>query len=146
MGPDPFRRLGAAEREARLVGGAEARETESPSAADHMHGFASFKGYAVHALDGDIGHVDNVLADDAKWEIRYLLIATRNWLPGKIVRLAPYAVKAVDRLERRIAMNVTREQIKSAPPWDPLAMMDEASEAAFHRHFGWPGYRRQAGG
>ena len=130
--------------EARIVG--EARAQTGPEAppvdgADRLHGLASFKGYAVHALDGDIGHVENVLADDSNWEIRYLLVATRNWWPGKVVRLAPYAVKTVDWFGRRIAMNVNREQIKSAPEWDPLAMMDEASEAALHRHFGWPGYR-----
>ena len=66
-----------------------------------------FKGYTVHALDGDIGHVENVLADDANWEIRYLIIATRNWWPGKIVQLAPYAVKDIDWFGQRINMNVT---------------------------------------
>ncbi len=30
----------------------------------------SVKGYYVHALDGDIGHVENLLADDTNWEIR----------------------------------------------------------------------------
>ena len=102
----------------------------------------SFKGYYVHALDGDIGHVENVLADDANWEIRYLIIATRNWWPGKVVQLSPYAVKDVDWFGERINMNVSRDQVKSAPAWDPAAMMDELSEDAFHRHFGWPGYKR----
>ena len=37
-------------------------------------------------------------------------------------------------------MNVTRDQVRSAPAWDPLAMADEVSEDALHRHFGWPGY------
>lgn len=39
-------------------------------------------------------------------------------------------------------MNVTRDQVRSAPAWDPLAMMDKASEDALHSHFGWPGYGR----
>jgi hypothetical protein len=37
-------------------------------------------------------------------------------------------------------MNVTRDQVRSAPAWDPLAMTDEISEEDLHRHFGWPGY------
>ena len=56
----------------------------------------SSKAIIVHALDGDIGHIENLLADDDNWEIRYLVIATRNWWPGKVVQLAPYAVKAID--------------------------------------------------
>ena len=78
----------------------------------------------------------------SNWEIRYLVIATRNWWPGKVVRLSPYAVKAVDWFGQRIDMNVSRERVMSAPAFDPLALMDEESEAALHRHFGWPGYRR----
>jgi hypothetical protein len=109
---------------------------------DHLHSVAEFKGYYVHAVDGDIGHIENVLADDANWEIRYLVIATRNWWPGKVVQLAPYAVKDVDWFGEHINMNVTRDQVRSAPSWDPLAMADEVSEEQFHDHFGWPGYSR----
>jgi hypothetical protein len=107
-----------------------------------LHGAGSVKGFPVHASDGDIGHVENLLADDSNWEIRYLVIATRNWLPGKHVQLAPYAVKDIDWIDRHINVNVTREQVKSAPAWDPLAMVDKAREDEFHRHFGWPGYDR----
>ena len=129
--------------EARLAGDAEqGAEFHPADGADHLHSAAAFRGYAVHALDGDIGHVENLLVDDSNWEIRYLVIATRNWWPGKIVRLSPYAVKAVDWFGQRIDMNVSRERVMSAPVFDPLALMDEESEAALHRHFGWPGYRR----
>ncbi len=47
----------------------------------------------------------------------------------------------IDWVERRVNVNVTREQVKSAPAWDPLAMTDKAAEQELHRHFGWPGYR-----
>ncbi len=110
--------------------------------ADHLHGLASITGYHVHALDGDIGHVENVLADDANWEIRYLVVATRNWWPGKVVQLSPYAVKDIDWFGRSINMNVSRDQVRSAPAWDPLAAIDAVSEEQLHRHFGWPGYGR----
>jgi hypothetical protein len=91
-----------------------------------LHGVAAIKGHVVHALDGDIGHVENLLTDDTNWEIRYLIIATRNWWPGKIVQLAPYAVKDINWFGQRINMNVSRDQVRSAPAWDPLALADEA--------------------
>ncbi len=106
----------------------------------HLRSVAEVNGYHVHATDGDIGHVENFLADDANWDIRYLVIATRNWLPGKHVQLAPYAVREIDWAERRIDVNVTREQVKSSPDWDPIALADEIAQQQYHRHFGWPGY------
>jgi hypothetical protein len=105
-----------------------------------LHSGASVNGFHVRASDGDIGHVENLLADDSNWEIRYLIIATRNWLPGTLVQLAPYAVKDIDWFGEHINMNVRRDQVKSAPAWDPLAIADMVSEEALHRHFGWPGY------
>ena len=110
-----------------------------------LHSAASVNGYHVHASDGDIGHLENLLADDSNWEIRYLIIATRNWLPGKVVQLSPYAVKDVDWFGEQVNMNVTREQVRSAPAWDPVALADQAAEGELHRHFGWPGYGKQEG-
>ena len=56
------------------------------------------------------------------------------------VRLAPYAVEGIDWFEHLINVNVMRDQVKSSPAWDPLALADEVGEQQLHRHFGWPGY------
>ncbi len=107
----------------------------------HLRGAASVEGLHVQASDGELGHVENLLADDASWNIRYLVIATRSWWPGKAVQLAPYAVTGIDWIDRQVRLNVTRDQVKSAPAWDPLAMTDEVAEQQLRRHFGWPGYK-----
>ena len=49
-------------------------------------------GYSVHASDGLIGTISDVLFDDATWRVRWLVIDTgtlltgrsgcRNWPPG----------------------------------------------------------------
>jgi hypothetical protein len=54
--------------------------------------------------------------------------------------LAPYAVKDIEWANRRVYVNVTRDQVKSSPAWDPLAFTDQIAEQQLHRHFGWPGY------
>ena len=122
---------------ARQAAGMEAHPGDGDQ---HLRSVVAVNGYHVHATDGELGHVENFLADDANWDIRYLVIATRNWWPGKHVRLAPYAVKEIDWSEERINVNVTRHQVKSSPAWDPLAMTDNIGEQHLHRHFGWPGY------
>ena len=148
-GASHFGGVGLPDTESEIVEDAARRDADAQipplDGGDHLHSVAEFNGYYVHALDGDIGHVENLLADDSNWEIRYLVIATRNWWPGKVVQLAPYAVKDIDWFGERINMNVTREQVQSAPAWDPLAMADEVSEDQLHRHFGWPGYGRSVG-
>jgi hypothetical protein len=108
----------------------------------YLGSVAEMKGFTVHATDGDLGPVENILADDANWDIRYLVVASRHWLPGKLVQLAPYSVTNIDWRDRRVSVNVTRNQVKSAPAWDPVAMVDKVAEDQLHQHFGWPGYGR----
>jgi hypothetical protein len=84
--------------------------------------------------------IESFLADDVDWDIRYLVIATRDWWPGKHVQLAPFAVKDIDWTEHRVNVDVTRAHVKSSPAWDPLALEDQVCEQQLHRHFGWPGY------
>ena len=79
-----------------------------------------------------------MLIDDVRWVVRYFVVDTGHWLPGKLVQLAPHAVTDIDWRDGRIDVNVTREQVDSAPAWDPLAMVDEIAEQRLHRHFGWP--------
>jgi hypothetical protein len=115
-------------------------ETPPASGDPHLRSVSEVNGYHVHATDGDIGHIEHLMADDDKWEIRYLIVATRNWWPGKRVLLTPYAVRSVDWLDRHIHLNVTRDQVKSSPPWDPATVIDQISEQRLHKHYGWPGY------
>ena len=116
------------------------RESHRSEGDPHLRSVVSVNGYRVRATDGDLGHVESFLADDVNWDIRYLVIATRDWWPGKHVQLAPFAVKDIDWTEHRVNVDVTRAQVKSSPAWDPLALEDQVGEQQLHRHFGWPGY------
>lgn len=86
----------------------------------HVGGVAKVKGFVVQASDGDLGPVENVLSDSENWDVRYLVVATHRWLSGKEVQLSPHAVTEIDWTGRRVYVNVTREQVRSAPAWDPL--------------------------
>jgi len=37
----------------------------------------------LHAADGDIGRVHDLYFDDRRWTVRYLVVDTRHWLPGR---------------------------------------------------------------
>jgi len=38
------------------------------------------QGYTIHAIDGDIGHVEQFYFDDEHWIVRYLVADAGNWL------------------------------------------------------------------
>jgi len=106
----------------------------------HLRSIAEVTGYNLHAKDGDIGHVEDFLFDDVGWSLRYLIVDTKNWWPGKHVLLSPYAVADVDWPDRRIELNVTREKVKGGPEWEPAAIADRDHEMRLHHYHGWRGY------
>ena len=93
----------------------------------------------MRATDGEIGRVENFLIERVDWSIQYLIVVAGSWLTGKEVLLAPYAVTRIDWLNREILLNVTRDQVKNSPPWDPLQLIDKMYEQRLYRHYGWPG-------
>lgn len=105
----------------------------------HLQSIEEVAGYHIQAVDGDIGHVENFVMESANWGIRYLVIDTSNWWMGQHVLMSPYAVQEIDWSDRHVKLNVTRDQVKASPPWDPLKLMDQAYMKQLHGHYGWPG-------
>lgn len=97
-------------------------------------------GYYIHPRDGDIGHVEDFLISTPDWAIRYLVVDTKNWWPGKHVLVAPQWASAISWSERAVTLEMTREQIEAAPAYDPAQPVDRAFEQRLFEHYGRPGY------
>ncbi len=95
-------------------------------------------GHHVAAVDGDIGHVEDFLIDDQTWEIRYLIVDTRDWLPGKHVLISPKWIERVSWKEKQVVVNLPREAIKQAPEYTDGSVMTQDQETALHRHYNRP--------
>jgi hypothetical protein len=103
---------------------------------------ARLKEFSAYGSDGEIGAVDNVFIDDVSWAVRYLVVATRGWLRGKLVQIPLSAGAAVDWRAETVSLPVTRERVDSAPAFDPVALVDAIAEERLHGHFGAPPLRR----
>jgi len=76
-------------------------------------------GYRIHATDGDIGHAEDFIFDDESWAVRYLVVDTRNWLPGKSVLIAPQRIAKISWSDSKIWIDLPKGQIKDSPRYDP---------------------------
>src|SRR5271156_324740 len=107
----------------------------------HLRSVVEVIGYHAHALDGDIGHVENFMFENQDWSLQYFVVDTSNWWLGKRVLIAMQAVKAVEWSDRHIRLDVSREQVKTSPVWDPIIAFNELERTHLHRHYGWAGSR-----
>ena len=97
-------------------------------------------GYAIQAVDGEIGHVDDFIVDDETWEIRYLVVDTGNWWPGKRILVSPRWIKRINWSESNVYVNLSSTTIKRSPEYKEDAPLSREYEDELHRHYNFQGY------
>ncbi|MGH9688891.1 MAG: PRC-barrel domain-containing protein [Candidatus Acidiferrales bacterium] len=106
----------------------------------HLRSSEEVTGYKVAVVDGEIGKVEDFLLDDANWKIRWAVINTDGWLMGKRVLISPRWIRQVDWANRTMDVNLSREQIKDSPKWDPDKPVNRKYELQLHKHYQLPPY------
>jgi hypothetical protein len=102
----------------------------------HLRSLEEVIGYHVHATDGEIGRVEDFLAEEPGWDIRHIKVDTRNWMSGSKVLVSPLSVSMIDWIERLVFLNIDRKKVEGSPPYDPLITADGTYEASTHPYFG----------
>jgi stress response protein YsnF len=122
------------EREASAIG-------ERQKAQDrHLRSAKEVSGYYIETLDGEIGHVEDFVVEDRTWAIRYIVVDTRNWWPGKKVIVSPEWIRSVSWSDRKVYVDLEREKIKEAPEYSLTTPITRDYETRVHRHYGRRGY------
>jgi sporulation protein YlmC with PRC-barrel domain len=106
----------------------------------HLRSTDAVSGYNIQAADGEIGHVEDFVIDDETWAIRYLIVGTRNWWPGKKVLVSPRWIERVSWSESKVFVNLSRETIKQSPEYTEESLITRDYEVGLHRHYNRQGY------
>jgi uncharacterized protein YrrD len=100
----------------------------------------SLKGQPIEALDGLIGHVDDLYFDDSAWKIRYVVVQTGNWLLGRKVLIVPEALAEGWHGESGVPVNLTKDEIRTSPDIGSAQPISRVDEHVLHDHYGWLPY------
>ena len=99
---------------------------------------SGFKGLSIAAADGQIGSVKDLYFDDLTWTIRYLVVDTGAWLPGRQVLISPHSVR--DPGTDTVMVDLTREQVENSPPVEADKPVDRQQEEALSRYYNYRYY------
>lgn len=105
-----------------------------------LHRISELAGLGVRATDGDIGSVTEAYFDDEKWAIRYLVVDTGRWLPGREVLISPISVRTMDWSERWLALLLSRQQVERSPEVDTDKPVSHQHEVDFYEYYGMSPY------
>lgn len=76
------------------------------------------RGFAIGAIDGTVGTVNDCCFNDDDWTIRYLVVDTGRWLSGRKVLISTVAVGHAGWMARRLPVALTRAQVAHGPGSD----------------------------
>jgi PRC-barrel domain len=124
----------------------EIAEMQQASMDVHLQSVRDVTGYYIEAKDGDIGHVESFVVDDDSWTIRYMVVDTRNWLPGKKVLVSPEWIDSVNWSDSRVYVDLSREAVEKCPEYDPSKPLERDYEDRIHLHYQRPQYWGPSGG
>ena len=108
----------------------------------HLRSARTVSGYDIEAVNGEVGHVEDFFVSDVDWVVRYLLVDTRDWLPGRRVLISPQWIEQVDWAETAVHVDLTRAQIKESPEYDPEKPPRREYEIKLYGYYGFRGYWR----
>ena len=97
-------------------------------------------GYVIAARAGEIGKVHDFYFHDDNWIIRYVVVDTGHWLPGRKVLVTPGALGKPDWARHSFPVDLTREQVKQSPDIDTDMAVSRRQEVDLHTYYGWPMY------
>ena len=107
-----------------------------PSGDPSLRSVRNVTGYYIEATDGDLGHVEDFIVDTSEWAIRYMIIDTRNWWPGKKVLVSPEWINRVSWPESRVYVDMSKDAIQRAPEYDPDRPLAREYETRLFGHHG----------
>lgn len=107
----------------------------------HLRSTQEVKGYHIQTSDGEIGHIEDFMIDEGTWAIRYLIIDTHTWWPGKRILISPQWIDRVSWEESKVFIkNLTRETIKHAPEYSEESLLNRDYEIELYKYYNRQGY------
>jgi hypothetical protein len=106
----------------------------------HLRSVKEVTRYHIEAMDGEIGHVEDFILDDEAWTLRYMIVDTRNWLPGRKVLVTPVWIESVEWTKEKVVVNLDRDHVQRSPEYDPNVPVNREYEERLYDFYGRPRY------
>lgn len=107
----------------------------------HLRSTSEVRGYSIRSDEGEgVGHVEDFLIDPDSWAIRYLIVDTKEWWPGKKVLISPSWIRQEGWEGRSISVNLSGESIKNSIEYHEDSPLTRNYEMELHQQYGRGGY------
>jgi len=111
-----------------------------PQRVAELRSLKHLEGYAVAALDGDVGTVVDFLIDDLSWTVGNLVVQTGTFFHGRQVLITPISFREIDWSARRFHVTLTATKVKNSPILSANSPVSRRLERSLYGYYGYPSY------
>ncbi len=94
----------------------------------NLRSLLEVSGYSILSLNDDSGHVKDFLLDDQSWQLKYLEVDTRDWIPGKKALVPIQWLEEIDWASNEVHLNLKKETLEHCPDVDLENPVDPHTE------------------
>jgi hypothetical protein len=119
---------------------AQDRNQEENSWEPELQSTRDVIGNIVEALDGPVGCIEDFIVDTDQWKIRYFIVDTQDWWPGKRILVAPQWAHDIKWGTKKIFIKLNREPFKQLQEYSTESMLTREYEIKLHQSCNREGY------
>jgi hypothetical protein len=113
------------------------KPVDEESISTSLRSFEEVRGYFIHAIDDQFGHIEDLIIDDDNWQILYVIVDTKNLVPfSKKVMLPVELIEKISYLNKEAKINLPKEDIKDAPEYNPAMAVNAEYEQVLYDFYG----------
>jgi hypothetical protein len=98
---------------------------------------SAFNGLVIDAEDGRIGGFSDMLFDDRTWKLRWMVLDTGNWPPGRKVLIHPSVLQVGDFAQGKLSVRLTKQQVWDSPDIQQDQPVSRQMQDKIYGHYGW---------
>lgn len=92
-------------------------------------------GLKISTKSGDLGYVEDFIADDSDWLIRFMIIDAQKQLNGKRVLVAPEAISWISWKQKHLSVDIDKEKLAGCPDFNMmLPLVDDDKSMLFEQY------------
>jgi len=104
----------------------------------HLRSAKEISGYTLTTEDGELGKVTDLIIDLKDWSVRYVVIDTGKWLPGKQVVVEPSHILGVSWADRTLRVDKTMHDIKDGEGLEKVLDLKHSNQAQARDYYRFP--------
>tara|TARA_B100001248_G_C27381606_1_gene457229 strand:- start:440 stop:1186 length:747 start_codon:yes stop_codon:yes gene_type:complete len=105
----------------------------------HLRSVHELIGYNLRDnLGQEFGAVDDFICESNDWEIQFLSVDVRKWIPSKNVLMAAEMVRSVEWSTSTMELDCSQEDVLRIPEFDPSVPINEETVRRLYDYYGRP--------